>query len=107
VSYKTRRIDPFGVLYGEDGERADDAQLERLRNWGVDVDRYSFGKHEAGKMEANLIRRKRARLASYRQARVLQRFGFSIDISKTEASRIISAIKNNDWRVPPNLQGAA
>ena len=107
VSYRTRKIDPFGCLDGDDGPRAEQVQLERLRGWGVDVDAHNFGKREAGKMESNLIRRRRAGLATYKQARVLQRFGFSVDLSKGEASRIISAIAKNGWRVPESIRGAA
>lgn len=105
ATYWTSGIDPFDVL---------DLQAERQRGWdtsrqisdkmrgvltraGVDgIDAMTYT--EARQMITEIFRRRDDGLCTYKQARVLTRFGEDADVSFDEASKRITMIKRNGWR---------
>lgn len=81
------------------GKRPTSGQKKALRNFGVDdqsVARMSFW--DASKMIDTLIKRIDGQKCSFKQARLLERYGQSVDVSFSEASAIIDRIAKNDWK---------
>ncbi len=77
-------------------------QLETLVKFGVsekEIASMSIGK--ASQLLGELIRRRQANLCSYKQAKLLQRFGQPVDVGFAEAGRLIDAIARNGWRPIP------
>ena len=113
--YKTQAIDPFDVLdinpwqeKGWDkGKALSEKQVAFLQRNGVAVEGLSFT--QGHQLVGEIMRRRRDGLASYKQARILTRYGYSTDMSFEEASRTITAIAQNNWKRPaaPQEAGAA
>jgi hypothetical protein len=101
--YAARQVDPFGTaLLGlppdRGGERASDRQREILAQFGVEIRDLSAEQAQAA-IGSQIMRRKRG-LASFKQARLLQKYGYSPDLSKSDASIVISAIVEAGWARP-------
>jgi superfamily II DNA or RNA helicase len=105
-------VDPFRRVYsilkvrpiaGRMGGLAPTSeQLEELRRYKVDFD-ISLGSLDRGQaMEilARIKERPRQGLATYKQARVLLKFGFDPDVPFEKAREIIDQLAANDWRRP-------
>lgn len=101
--YAARQVDPFGTaLLGlppdRGGERASERQREILAQFGVEIRDLSAEQAQAA-IGSQIVRRKRG-LASFKQARLLQKYGYSPDLSKSDASIVISAIVEAGWARP-------
>ncbi len=107
AKYSTAKVNPFGVLdimpkrevaWHKDRQPTEkmDAMLEKC---GVDTSGLSFT--HAGQIIEQIIKRREDQKCSYKQAKVLRRFGYRDDCSFKEASARIDAIAKNGWKRPP------
>jgi superfamily II DNA or RNA helicase len=106
VGYRARTVDPFEVLGVEasaNGPRATEKQLAFLKRNGLDLSG-TPSKRQASKLIDRLIGRRQRGLCTWKQARLLARHGLPPDVSFEDASRAISAIGDNGWRVPEWLR---
>lgn len=104
--YSTSRVDPFNVLDiipcrepgWHKGRPATAKQKACLEKFGVTPpDNLSFS--HAGQLISNLIARANARMATFKQAKILARFGHDAkEITFQRASELINAIAANGWR---------
>lgn len=101
VKYQSEEVDPFSVLSispwretpFERGKQPTEKMLKLLKNQGVDHhDKLTFT--QAKRLCAEINRRFRQKLASYRQAKVLEAHGYSSEVSRGEASQIIAQIQS-------------
>lgn len=106
VAYSTRNVDPFdflGVKRDYRGGPATEKQLRFLRNMGVDVEE-GAGRYECSRMIDRLQRRRSKKMCSYKQARLLARYGLPDDLSFKDAGEAITAIadpnQGGKWKVP-------
>lgn len=80
------------------------AELERLRMKREECVKLSFD--QAARQIDILSARAKNGKCSFPQARVLSRNGFDADISKQSASKIIDALVNHKWKLPPPVRQA-
>ena len=105
VSYKTNESDPFSTL----GIRRDSAkfipsgggltgnQLAMLVKSGIDPSGYS--KQEQKMLHTELVRRIRKKKCSFKQAKVLSKYGFNTaQMSFKEASSLLDQLARNNWK---------
>ncbi len=52
-----------------------------------------------------IFRRRDAKLCSFKQAKVLRKYGYATEVSFTEASATIDALAKNGWRRPVPAEG--
>lgn len=112
VNYRTESVDPFDVLHvrREDdpnaerfGMTATEKQRATLVNAGVEVPE-SLSRAAASKLIGSIFKRRELHLASFRQLKILRRFGVTdLNIGFGRASEMIEQIKRNGWRLPANL----
>ena len=107
AKYSTATINPFDVLdiappieRGWDkGKPASQKQVDLLRRFGVeDGARMNFT--QAQRLVGQLIQRAQQERCTYKQAKLLQRYGYSTDTSFADARKIIDAIAANGWKRP-------
>ena len=105
VKYKTNESDPFSTL----GIRRDSAkfmpsggglsgnQLAMLTKAGIEPGNYS--KQEQKMLHTELVRRIRKNKCSFKQAKVLSKFGFNTSkMSFKEASGLLDQLARNNWK---------
>jgi superfamily II DNA or RNA helicase len=107
--YTKVEVNPFDVLDisctrepgWHKGRKATDGQKKALTNFGVpEAAQYSFW--QAHNLLDNLIKRANEGKASYKQTRLLRKFGESADVTFKEASAIIDQIAQNNWQPRTN-----
>jgi hypothetical protein len=103
-------VDPFDVLRVENrrepawfrGKLPTEAMVHLLERFGVpesDIEKMSFFK--AKQLIDTLIKRAKEKKATFKQSACLRRAGWwDADLSFEEASRRITALKENGWRRP-------
>lgn len=104
VRYSTREIDPFDIYDiapkrepgWHKGRQPTDKQRAYLEKCGVPTKNLSF--HQASQLIDESFKRRTAGLCSFKQAKILKRFGLSADVTFAEASRLIDQIAANGWR---------
>ena len=104
AKFSTAKINPFNVLdvdpYRErpwhKGRMPTSGQLNYLQRYGVNTDGLSFT--HASQIIDRVIKRRQADKCTYKQAKVLQRYGYDIDSTFRQASEIIDRIAKNGWR---------
>lgn len=108
AKYRKRVRDPFEEL-GIDGEvgsdrgpRATAAMLAAIERAGLALPKQPSIK-EAGKILAELGRRRRDGLCTIKQARVLGSKGLRTDVTFEEARTAMDMLASNDWHVSPEL----
>lgn len=104
--YNVSNISPFDLLQvnvgrspeWNKGRRLTPGQVGALRRFGID-DKHIFDMdfHSAGKMLDRLISRSKKGLCTFKQARLLKKYGFSPNVTFAEASKIIGEMAKN-WR---------
>jgi superfamily II DNA or RNA helicase len=107
ASYSTAVVNAFDVLdiapalaRGWDvGRKASPKQVETLRNFGVDG-AADLDFNHASQLLGTMIGRAKAGLCSWKQARILKRFGYPAETTKGDAKKIIDAIAKNGWQKP-------
>lgn len=106
AKYKVQEVDPFDVLQlhpvrprGWDGGKVlTEKQRGILQNQGINPDSVPYS--QARQLVGEIISRWDKNLCSFKQAKILKRFGYGTDVSFQEASRIIDALAKNGWRKP-------
>lgn len=106
AEYRARLVDPFGMIgleSGGSGPRATPAQIGALERMGIKVEKMP-SRSEASKLLDEWGQARRARgLCTYKQAKLLARYGLPYNLTKKQASEAIDAIAGNGWRCPPGL----
>jgi len=105
ATYGTKTVNPFDVLDiapkrepgWHKGRKPSEKQIAALEKFGVpNPQRLSFW--EATQlMDANIKRRNEGK-CSFKQAKVLMKYGYSGDVSFTEARQIIDKLAANGWK---------
>jgi superfamily II DNA or RNA helicase len=107
AKYSTAKINPFNVFdlqpkrqrEWNKSRQPSDKMLNFLDKFGVDTSGLSFD--HAHQLIGQCISRREKGLCSYKQAKLLKRFGYEPKkIGFKEASALITEIKNNGWRRP-------
>ena len=104
--FTTQSVDPFDVLHLEpskargwdQGRQLSDKQRTLLAKQGINPDQVSFT--EAKQLIAEIFRRWNGNLCSFKQAKVLKKYGFETNVSFEQASATIDALARNRWRKP-------
>ena len=104
--FRTAVIDPFGVLgmspphqYGWDTSiPATVKQLSYLNGRGVDT--VELSKTQASQLIGTIIKRFDEGKCTFKQAKLIKRFGYDTDCNFKQASQIITALKENGWKKP-------
>ena len=105
--FTTQSVDPFDVLHldpvkprGWDaGRQLTEKQRSLLAKQGINPDRISFA--EGRQLIAEIFRRWDGKLCSFKQAKVLRKYGYDTQVSFAEASGIIDGLARNGWRRVP------
>ncbi len=104
--FTTQRVDPFDVLALEpgkargwdNGRQLTEKQRSLLAKQGINPDGISFS--EGKQLIAEIFRRWDGKLCSFKQAKVLRKYGCPTNVSFAEASAIIDRLAKNNWKRP-------
>ncbi len=104
--YTTQVVDPFEVFHVEPwrergwdtGRQPSEKMLALLEKNGIDTHSLTFT--QAKQLVGEIIHRYETKQCSYKQARLLARFGYPTDVPFAEASRLIDALAKNNWKRP-------
>lgn len=107
VDFSATNINPFdefdivpNKVRGWDTRRTlSEPQRKCLSGWGIDPGKYPYC--QAVQLIGEICKRNAVMPASEPQKKVLRRYGYPLDITKKEASKIIDALAKNGWRRPP------
>ena len=78
-------------------ERARDSMnASLLAKQGINPDNLSFA--QGKQLISEIFRRWDGKLCSFKQAKVLRKYGYDTEVSFTEASAMIDALAKNGWR---------
>ena len=108
--FTTQRVDPFDVLALEpgkargwdNGRQLTEKQRSLLAKQGINPDGISFS--EGKQLIAEIFRRWDGKLCSFKQAKVLRKYGCPTNVSFAEASAIIDRLAKINWKRP--VEGA-
>lgn len=111
AAYKTKTIDPFDVLDlspkrepgWHKGRLPTEKQRACLEKAGVSTAKLSFW--QASQLIGETMKRRDQKLCTFKQAKLLSRYGESTEVSFEEASRLIDRIAKNGWK--PLVQKSA
>ena len=106
ANYSTTQVDPFDVLQvqpwrergWDKGKEPSEKMRAFLERQGIAPDGLSF--RACRQLIQEIIERRAQSKATFKQARVLRRFGYPTDMSFDEARRTIDAIAAAGWRRP-------
>ena len=73
-------------------------QRSLLAKQGINPDNLSFA--QGKQLISEIFRRWDGKLCSFKQAKVLRKYGYDTNVSFTEASAMIDALARNGWRRP-------
>ncbi len=104
--FTTQTVDPFDVLHldpvkprGWDNvKQLTEKQRSLLAKQGINPDNLSFS--QGKQLISEIFRRWDGKLCSFKQAKVLRKYGYGTEVSFTEASATIDALAKNGWRKP-------
>lgn len=107
ATYSTKQVDPFDVLdidpwreRGWDvGKEPSEKMVAFLAKNGIDAAGLSFGRCK--QLIGEIISRRNRDLCSFKQAKILAKYGYKTDCTFQEARQIIDQIAANNWRKPP------
>ena len=105
--FTTQSVDPFDVLSLEPvrargwdrGRQLSEKQRALLAKQGINPDRVSYV--EGRQLISEIFRRWDGKLCSFKQAKVLRKYGYDAEVSFAEASAIIDGLARNGWRRVP------
>ena len=105
--FTTQSVDPFDVLHLEptqargwdQGKLLSEKQRSLLTKQGINPDQVSFT--QGKQLIAEIFRRWDGKLCSFKQAKVLRKYGFGTDVSFADASATIDQLARNGWRRTP------
>ncbi len=105
AKYLQKKGDPFDVLnigaqrLGRPTDKVlSGAQRGMLTRNGVDVTQ--LNDHQQVVLHNEMLRRIKGKLCTYKQAKLLKRFGYSTNMTFQQASNTITGIANNGWKRP-------
>lgn len=106
ASYSTQKINPFDVFEmtskrepgWHKGRLPSEKQLEVLRKNGLEADGVSFW--QANQLITEIFDRREKGKCTFKQAKLLAKFGYSSDTSFDEARGIIDKLAANNWKRP-------
>jgi hypothetical protein len=101
--FTTQSVDPFDVLQLEPtkargwdkGRQLSEKQRTLLAKQGINPDLVSLP--EAKQLIAEIFRRWDDKLCSFKQAKVLRKYGYETDVSFADASATIDQLAKNNW----------
>lgn len=104
--FTTQSVDPFDVLHldpvkprGWDNvKQLTEKQRSLLAKQGINPDNLSFS--QGKQLISEIFRRWDGKLCSFKQAKVLRKYGYGTEVSFAEASATIDALAKNGWRKP-------
>jgi hypothetical protein len=110
VDYAKQAVDLFDVLAIEPRRERDwdrskppsQKMIDLLERNGV-ANPEALAHGQARQLVGEIIRRRREKRATFKQARLLKRFGYPTDCSFAQASATIDAIQKNGWRRPTTI----
>jgi superfamily II DNA or RNA helicase len=102
--FTTQSVDPFDVLHLEpvkargwdNVKQLTEKQRSLLVKQGINPDNLSFS--QGKQLISEIFRRWDGNLCSFKQAKVLQRYGYETDVSFHVASAMIDALAKNRWQ---------
>jgi type I site-specific restriction endonuclease len=102
--FTTQSVDPFDVLALEparargwdQGRQLSEKQRGLLAKQGINPDNVTFA--EGRQLIAEIFRRWDGKLCSFKQAKVLRKYGYDSEVSFAEASATIDALARNGWK---------
>ncbi|MEY2408252.1 MAG: hypothetical protein QOF48_922 [Verrucomicrobiota bacterium] len=111
VRFSTQSVDPFNVLSlqpgkargWDKGQQLSEKQRSLLTKQGINPDTVNFS--QGKQLVAEIFRRWNGKLCSFKQAKVLHKYGYCSDVSFDEASTTIDALARNGWCKPPPVPG--
>lgn len=107
ATYTMRTINPFDAFdivappdrAWNTGKQLSEKQRLLLRKQSIDPDGLTYAEGKA--LINELFRRWEAGLCSLKQANLLKKYGYEThDMTRDQASALITAIRNNDWQRP-------
>jgi superfamily II DNA or RNA helicase len=106
ATYRTSKLDPFDILglqpvaaRGWDvGKQLSEKQRGLLAKQGIDPDGLPYA--QARQIIGELFRRWDGDLCSFKQAKLLRKYGYETAVSRAEASQLIDSIAAAGWRRP-------
>ena len=110
--YTSQVVDPFDVLHIEPwrergwdtGRQPSEKMLALLDRNGIDTKGLTFT--QAKQLVGEIIHRYEEKQCSFKQARLLSRYGYPTDVPFAEASRLIDALAKNNWQRPVDTPAA-
>jgi superfamily II DNA or RNA helicase len=104
--YTSQVVDPFDVFHiepwrerGWDKDRQpSEKMLSLLERSGIDTKGLTFT--QAKQLVGEIVHRYEEKQCSFKQARLLGRYGYPTDVPFSEASRLIDALAKNNWKRP-------
>jgi len=104
--YSCQVVDPFNVFHIEPwrergwdkGRQPSEKMLALLERNGIDTKGLSFT--QAKQLVGEIVHRYLSKQCSFKQARLLARYGYPTDVPFAEASRLIDALAKNNWKRP-------
>lgn len=110
AKYSVQSIDPFDVLEiqpvkdrgWDDGKSLKESWAEQLRKNGIVPEDRSYGQNMA--ILKTLWTRQRENKCTFKQAKILKKYGYSGDASFDEARATIDAIVANGWKRPTEIK---
>lgn len=104
AKFTTQSVDPFDVLQLDPVKRGgwdncrqlSEKQRSLLAKQGINPDTVSFS--QGKQLIGEILRRFDRKLCSFKQAKVLRKYGYGTEVSFAEASATIDALARNNWR---------
>ena len=107
VKYRMVKVDPFDLMAStcgrepgwHQGRLPSDKQRDALLKFGVEPEKVAeFSFWQAHQMMDRLIEARKTNKASYKQRKILVKYGEPVDVTFEEARTRIDAIKANGWQ---------
>jgi len=106
AKYSTAKVNPFDILdvmphrqkAWNKNRQPTEKQIDMLQRNGIDVSGLSF--EHASQIIGTVINRRKNKKCTYKQAKLLKKYGYNGDYLFTEASKLIDSIAENGWRRP-------
>jgi superfamily II DNA or RNA helicase len=113
ASYSVQAIDPFSVFeieprkeFGWDTQhKATTKQIELLDRFGIDAK--DLSRTRAGQLINECFNRRDQGKCTYKQAKILKKYGYATDLSFADAKATIDLIAGNGWKRPDAAAAAA
>jgi type I site-specific restriction endonuclease len=104
AKFSTHSVDPFDVFQvqparargWDSGRTLSEKQRSLLTKQGIDPDSLPYA--QAKQIIGEIISRWDKNLCSFKQAKILKRYGYDVNVTFEEASKRIDALKNNNWQ---------